>query len=392
MEEVEDYLSGERNYVNIHGGTGPLVYPAGFLYVYQLLRYLAGGDGSDVRRAQFVFAVLYVMNAAVVLTLYTLVLRLKRRSRSFGETKGEVEIAAAAAHTSWSWRVAMGLCCLSKRIHSIFVLRLFNDAPAMLLLYLSTLLFARSMWRTGCFVFSLGVSIKMNVLLFAPGLLILLLQSQPNLLGTVICLSICASVQLILGAPFLMTYPVSYLRKAFELDRVFFYKWTVNWKFLPEDVFVSTPLSILLLLLHLGCLGCFAIKWLSAAKSQTGRYINIYPHLSPEYATQTMFVSNFIGICFSRTLHYQFYCWYFHTLPFLMWMTDAPLMMRIVLVGMVEYAFNVFPATAFSSYVLQSAHFVVLAWLWMARVPSVVEVHDVHDDVGASRSKKNKKS
>jgi len=67
-------------------------------------------------------------------------------------------------------------------------------------------------------------------------------------------------------------------------------------------------------------------------------------------------------------------------------------MMRIVLVGMVEYAFNVFPATAFSSYVLQSAHFVVLAWLWMARVPSVVEVHDVHDDVGDSRSKKHKKS
>mmetsp|Transcript_4107 Transcript_4107/g.9310 ORF Transcript_4107/g.9310 Transcript_4107/m.9310 type:complete len:157 (+) Transcript_4107:148-618(+) len=118
---------------------------------------------------------------------------------------------------------------------------------------------------------------------------------------------------------------------------------------------------------------------------------SIYPHLTPEYVTQTMFVSNFIGICFSRTLHYQFYCWYFHTLPFLMWMTDAPLMMRIVLVGMVEYAFNVFPATAFSSYVLQSAHFVVLAWLWMATVPSVVEVHDdVHE--GASRSKKHKKS
>jgi len=115
----------------------------------------------------------------------------------------------------------------------------------------------------------------MNVLLFAPGLLLLLLQSQPNLTGTLICLSICASVQLILGAPFLLTYPVSYLRKAFELDRVFFYKWTVNWKFLPEDVFVSKPLSILLLLLHLGCLACFAIKWLSAAKSQTGRYINI---------------------------------------------------------------------------------------------------------------------
>ena len=275
---------------------------------------------------------------------------------------------------TWSWRIAMGLTCLSKRIHSIFVLRLFNDAPAMFLLYLSTYLFAKSMWRTGCLVFSLGVSIKMNVLLFAPGLLLLLLQSQSSLWGTASCLAICAGVQLILGAPFLKTYPISYLRKAFELDRVFFYKWTVNWKFLPEDVFVSKPLSLLLLGMHIGCLVFFAKKWLVSARDETGRYLHISRQLSPTYVVQTMFISNFIGICFSRTLHYQFYSWYFHTLPVMAWMVgDMPMAMRVVLIGTIEYAFNVFPATAFSSYVLQSAHFVLLAWLWMARVPPQVK-------------------
>ena len=365
MEEVETYMAGERDYRQIRGGTGPLVYPAGFLYLYQWLRHVAGGDGTDIRAAQYAFAGLYVMNAAVVLGLYTLVLRQFRRSN---------RTELSNAHMTWSWRVAMGLTCLSKRIHSIFVLRLFNDAPAMFLLYVATFLFANSMWRTGCLVFSLGVSIKMNVLLFAPGLLLLLLQSQASLWGTATCLVICAGVQLMLGAPFLVTFPFAYLRKAFELDRVFFYKWTVNWKFIPEAIFVSKPLSLLLLGLHIGCLVFFARKWMTSAEEQTGQYLHIHRRLSPTYVVHTMFVSNYIGICFSRTLHYQFYSWYFHTLPLMAWIIDdMPLLMCVVLVGMVEYSYNVFPATSFSSYVLQSAHFVLLAWLWMGKVPAIAE-------------------
>merc|ERR1712232_1104398 len=30
-----------------------------------------------------------------------------------------------------------------------------------------------------------------------------------------------------------------------------------------------------------------------------------------------MFATNYIGIAFARTLHYQFYCWYFYSLPIL---------------------------------------------------------------------------
>lgn len=32
-----------------------------------------------------------------------------------------------------------------------------------------------------------------------------------------------------------------------------------------------------------------------------------------------MFTSNLIGIAFSRSLHYQFYVWYYHSVPFLLW-------------------------------------------------------------------------
>ncbi len=255
MDEVTAFQNGELNYMNIRGGTGPLVYPAGFLYLYSLFKWIAssaaaanvGGSQSerkDIFMVQVVFCLLYVMNAAVVLSTYSIVVGNERNRMisSFaddgavtkeGMDKKQVKRNGRMVKHSniiWSWRIGMVLLCLSKRIHSIFILRLFNDAPCMFLFYISVYLFIQSKMKLGCLFFSLAVSIKMNVLLFAPGLLLLLLQCSSNWLGTVGYLSICAAVQLILGAPFLLTYPVSYIRKAFEFDRVFFFKWTVNWK------------------------------------------------------------------------------------------------------------------------------------------------------------------
>jgi alpha-1,3-mannosyltransferase len=94
----------------------------------------------------------------------------------------------------------------------------------------------------GCVFFSLAVSVKMNILLFAPGLLCLLLQVSETWIQTLGYLSICASIQLLLGAPFLLTFPLSYLRKAFELDRVFAYEWTVNLKVSTANIYsISFP-------------------------------------------------------------------------------------------------------------------------------------------------------
>ena len=34
-----------------------------------------------------------------------------------------------------------------------------------------------------------------------------------------------------------------------------------------------------------------------------------------------LFTANLIGVALSRSLHYQFYVWYFHSLPYLLWCT-----------------------------------------------------------------------
>ena len=130
-------------------------------------------------------------------------------------------------------------------------------------------------------------------------------------------------------------------------------------------------LSMLLLGLHIGALVLFAMKWVKASKKEVGKALFIGSDLNPVYVVYTLFVANFIGIAFARTLHYQFYSWYFHSFPVILWLTKIPIPLRIVLVLMLEYAFNVFPATPLSSLVLQISHFVTLFAVWNNDVPQI---------------------
>lgn len=99
----------------------------------------------------------------------------------------------------------------------------------------------------------------MNVLLFAPGMLIVLLLFQ-GWHGTLPRLALCGVIQVLLGAPFLWANPVTYLKGSFNFGRQFMYLWTVNWRLLPEWVFVHRAFHLFLLLSHLSVLCVFAVK------------------------------------------------------------------------------------------------------------------------------------
>ncbi|KAG6529756.1 hypothetical protein ZIOFF_011970 [Zingiber officinale] len=240
---------------------------------------------------------------------------------------------------------AFSLLCLSKRVHSIFVLRLFNDCFAMTLLHASLALVLCQKWHMALIIYSGAVAIKMNVLLYAPPLFLLMLKAL-DIKGVFSTLFGAALVQIILGLPFLLTYPVEYLSRAFNLGRVFIHFWSVNFKFVPEQIFVSKEFSIALLVLHLMLLAI----------------------LHSLDVASVMFTGNFIGIVCARSLHYQFYSWYFYSLPFLLWISPFPTPLRLILFAGVELCWNIYPSNVYSSCLLLCVHLFILLGLWIAPV------------------------
>lgn len=345
MEEVGGFLSGQLDYKLLKGQTGPLVYPAGFVYIFSALKYLTAG--GNVFLGQIIFVGIYLATQAIVFAIY-------------------IKAECIPPYV-------LIFLCLSKRVHSIYVLRLFNDCVAMLPLYASIFNMQEGRWRTALALFSLAVSIKMNILLMAPSVFMLLLMGASRM-TTFSSISFAACIQLLLGSPFLATYPWSYLSRSFDLGRQFMYKWTVNFRFVPEYVFLSRKFSLSLLVLHAVLLLLFAhYKW---CKSVGGFFPAFRMGLSSKSKAVTtlksphvlyvIFTGNLVGILCARSLHYQFYCWYFHTIPFLLWYSDLRLILKLLVWFVIEVCWNIYPSTNTSSLALLVCHIILVVSMWFS--------------------------
>jgi alpha-1,3-mannosyltransferase len=130
MVQTGLYLKGEHDYSKISGPTGPLVYvsllytwlrllttyhfryPAGHVRIHQVLYALTNG-GKNMRLAQHIYGALYIATLALTCAIY-------RKAR---------------AVPNW----LLILLPLSKRLHSIHALRMFNDCWVVLLSQLAIL-------------------------------------------------------------------------------------------------------------------------------------------------------------------------------------------------------------------------------------------------------------
>jgi len=238
------------------------VYPAGFVYVYAALKRVTGGA---VALAQPLFAALYVATLAVVLTVYV--------------------------HSRVLPPAALPLLCLSKRLHSIYLLRLFNDGVAMLPALAAVALSQRGRW-CGCACPCSALALTPQQAARRPGLERSPFREDeraaagapagsadaarghhPLHCGLCIARSRAAGaqmqrrhrivialtpavvrVQAVLGAPFLAHAPWAYLGRAFDFGRRFEQRWSVNLQFLPEHAFLSRTTAAALLVTHLALL------------------------------------------------------------------------------------------------------------------------------------------
>ncbi|KAK4206397.1 ALG3 protein-domain-containing protein [Rhypophila decipiens] len=337
MEQISQYVSGERDYTKIYGGTGPLVYPAFHVYIYTALYYLTD-HGTDIFLAQQLFAVLYLTTLSVVMLCY------------------------------WQAKVppyVFLLLVLPKRLHSIFVLRCFNDCFAI-----------------GALLYTLGVGIKMTLLLALPAVGVVIFLGTASLGKSLELLVVMVAVQVLIGVPFLVGNTAGYLGRAFELSRQFFFKWTVNWRFVGEERFLSKEFALALLGLHILTLGIFiTTRWLKPTRKSFISLVTpvfsgkapftrreeaeqVQRAVTPRYITTTILSANVLGLLFARSLHYQFYAYLAWSTPFLLWRSGVNPLVQYLLFFAQEWAWNVYPSTNTNSAVVVGVLAITVGLVW----------------------------
>jgi alpha-1,3-mannosyltransferase len=269
---------------------------------------------------------------------------------------------------------------LSKRLHSIFVLRCFNDCFATLFLWLAIFFLQRRSWRAGALMYTLGLGVKMSLLLVLPAVGIVLLLGSGSATGLQLAVMM-GLVQALIAVPFLANNPWGYLGRAFELSRQFFFKWTVNWRFVGEEVFLSRGFSMVLLGLHVAVLlGFITTRWLSPGRKPLPQLVipmlfgrspfteqehrTISRNVTPGFIMTTILSANIIGLLFARSLHYQFYSYLAWSTPFLLWRSGFRPVLQYALWAVQEWAWNVYPSTAISSGVVVGVLATTTALVW----------------------------
>lgn len=184
--------------------------------------------------------------------------------------------------------------------------------------------------------------------------------------------------QIVLGLPFLLKNATSYLSRAFELSRVFLFKWTVNWRFVGQDVFLSRDFATGLLICHGTLLALFIwTRWLVPSRQSPFHAISsifkplsptnqtkVAARVTPQFVMTSILTAVSIGMLCARSLHYQFYAMVAWATPYLLWKAGLHPVVQYLLWVLQEVAWNVYPSTSVSSLIVVMALAAAVVGVW----------------------------
>lgn len=217
----------------------------------------------------------------------------------------------------------------------------------------------------------------MSLLLAAPAVGIILLQVLP-FRRAMNAAFLMAQLQFTLAFPFLPVNARGYIGRSFQLDRQFFFKWTVNWRFVGEETFLSREFAVALLIGNLALLNIFGLtRWtrpsgLSAPALAKTAFRPLPPfvqqrmalNINPAFVLTSILSSMIIGMLCARSLHYQFYSYIAWSTPFLLWKAGLhPILIYLVWAAQ-EWAWNVYPSTKMSSMVVVACLAMQVVGVW----------------------------
>jgi len=169
-----------------------------------------------------------------------------------------------------------------------------------------------------------------------------------------------------------------YISRAFEFTRVFLFKWTVNWRFVGEDTFLSSTFAQALVFANLGLLTIFVpTRWTGPSGLSVPDLLRrvyrplparveqqISLQVTPDFVMTTILSSFAIGMLCARSLHYQFYAYIALATPFLLWKAGLHPALIYLIWAAQEWAWNVYPSTNTSSKVVIACLAVQVLGVW----------------------------
>lgn len=171
----------------------------------------------------------------------------------------------------------------------------------------------------------------------------------------------------------------NYLSRAFEFSRVFLYKWTVNWRFVGEEKFLSKRFSYGLLAAHFCLLYTFIVtRWLRPSNWTLPEAIGallkppsketqarISRRVTPDFALTSILSAVIIGCLCARSLHYQFFVYIVWATPFLLWRSGMHPIFIYAICIIQEYGWNVYPSTDESSMIVVGCLAMTVFAVWL---------------------------